>query len=449
MQEALKRIDDLHRVGRFQDAAIICRKLIIDNPHDWRPISLLGTIYAEQGWDNAAAMVMLTKAVEMSESKAPEPLTALGTILRRTEHYEAARYCYDTALVIAPDEPFILRGLAGWHVNQGIPKQGIPIARQAVATNHGDSYYHANNALSLLLLEDGQWEEGFRLYRERWKLPGYHVRDYGNAPRWNGKPVKKLALHAEQGLGDEIMFGTVIAEIKPLIGELRVEVNERLVTLLERSWGVKCCPTHEAMGEGAFMPDKWDRLADVFGSRRKKPSDCPGTPYLKADPIRVASYRERLKATGEGPYIGLAWLGGAPETHARVRRAPKPLWLDLRQSLPGTAISLQYSEEGAADAKAWGLPHWPAALTDMEEFAALVMALDLTISSPQTAVHFAGALGKECWVASPAKGSWPFRASGETMAVYNSVKLFWQDGEDWKPAFDRIKSAATVLPMVA
>lgn len=438
----LERCEQLHAEGKFEEEAKILQRLIIDHPNDWRPLYFHGTLFAETGSDDAVALTLLTKAVEMSRG-AVEPLTALGTIHRRLQNIPAARYAYEKALEQAPDHLLILTGYAGSYVNMGNPKEGIKWARKAAVPSNLN-YYHAANSLAIMLLEDGQWEEGFKLYRTRAELPKYDVRHYGDTPRWDGKPVEKLAIHAEQGLGDEIMFASVIPEIRASCEQLALECAPRLCSLLERSFGIPCYPNHRAVWDSGFKPHAWERLADAFGSRRPTPQSCPGTAYLKPDPIRVESYRARLRATGEGPYVGLAWLGGTAETHEKVRRAPKPLWLDLRQSLAGTAVSLQYGAEGQADAAAWGLPHWQAAIDDMEEFAALIEALDLVICSPQTATHFAGALGKECWVASPSKGSWPFMASGETMAAYGSVKLFWQSKADWGPVFAKMKRAIEV-----
>jgi len=440
LKDILARIEQLHANREYEEESKLLQQLLIDHPNDWRPYYGHGTLYAETGSDDAVALVLLNKAVELSKGQAPEPLNALATMHRRLENIGQAKFYYEKALALSPNEPIILTGMAGVHVNQGNPKEGIKWAKKALDVPNPNAL-HAINSLSLMLLEDGQWEDGFRLYRERAGLPRYDVRNYGDTPRWDGKPIPSLILHAEQGLGDEIMFASVIPEIKPMVEDLRLECAPRLIKLFERSFGIPCYGTHKEVWESGFRPAAWDRLADVFGSNRPTPHSCPGTPYLKADPVLVESYRARLKAVGEGPYCGLAWLGGTRETHARARRAPKELWLDLRQSLPGTAVSLQYGPEGAEDARAWGLPHWQASIDDMDEFAALVAALDLVICSPQTVTHFAGALGKDCWVASPSRGSWPFMASEETMMAYHAVKLYWQPKDDWTPVFGRMKRA--------
>ena len=101
---------------------------------------------------------------------------------------------------------------------------------------------------------------------------------------------------------------------------------------------------------------------------------------------------------------------------------------------------MQYSEDGAWQAGLFGLTHWQAAIDDMDEFAALIAALDLSITSPQTATHFAGAMGKECWVPCPSRSSWAFRNGGDRMVFYRSVRLIRQTGIDWKPVFEAMEA---------
>jgi hypothetical protein len=50
------------------------------------------------------------------------------------------------------------------------------------------------------------------------------------------KPVKKLAIHGEQGLGDEILFLTCLAQLKDRAEEIEIEVAPRLVKLIQHSF---------------------------------------------------------------------------------------------------------------------------------------------------------------------------------------------------------------------
>jgi hypothetical protein len=77
-------------------------------------------------------------------------------------------------------------------------------------------------------------------------------------------------------------------------------------------------------------------------------------------------------------------------------------------------------------------------IDDLDEFAALIMALDAVVSSPQTAIHMAGALGKTCLVPMSNKPAWRYQMFGP-MPWYGSVNLIRQNGDDWADVFDRVK----------
>ena len=54
---------------------------------------------------------------------------------------------------------------------------------------------------------DGAFEEGWREYEWRRRIPEIGVRSF-DAPPWDGAPLKgkTLLIHAEQGLGDALQF---------------------------------------------------------------------------------------------------------------------------------------------------------------------------------------------------------------------------------------------------
>ena len=431
--EALKGVQSLYAAGHRPRALEIVKELATKFPDEPMPTYMLSSWLLEDGQDHLA--IPLLRFVATLAPDNPEVWANLGGLFKKTEHRDKAIECYDKALAIDPNFPAALKGMAGACVNQGDPERGIIYARRALQF-HGPHEPSARNDLALLLLESGQWEEGFREYRRRVELPMFHVRDYGIAPRWDGKEkVGTLAVHPEQGLGDEILFASCLPDLMPFAGKIVAECNDRLLTLFRRSFpDVAWFGTHEELMASGIRIDAWERLGDLPGRFRKKPADCPGTPFLKADPAKVAGYRARLEALGAGPHIGFAWLGGTSATHRLDRRAPRSMWAELIHRAPGVKVSLQYGPEAAKHAAEWGLHHWPAAIDDLDEFAALIMALDVVVSSPQTAVHFAGALGKPCIVAQSSKPSWGFQLSGP-MPWYRSVELVRQQGDDWMQVF--------------
>ena len=65
---------------------------------------------------------------------------------------------------------------------------------------------------------------------------------------------------------------------------------------------------------------------------------------------------------------------------------------------------------------------------DLDNTLALIENLDLVVSVATSAVHLAGAIGKECWCLTPKLCNWRFGLDGPTMPFHESLKLYRQDG---------------------
>lgn len=442
LTEALKTAHQLYGAGHRPQALEIVKELACRFPDEPMPVYMLACWLFEDGQDHLA-IPMLRDAASLAPDNA-EIWVNLGGIYKKNEHRAKAIECYQRALRLEPDFPAALKGMAGTYVNQGNPEPGIAFARRALRFE-GPHQAASRNDLALLLLESGKWEDGFREYRHRSDLPMFHVRDYGNVPRWDGKKVGTLAVHAEQGLGDEIMFASCLADLVPFADRIVGECNARVLPLFRRSFPqIMWFASHEDVMASGVKIDAWERMGDLPGWFRKSPSDCPGTPFLKADPAKVAGYRARLQALGEGPYIGFAWLGGTSGTHRMDRRAPRLMWSELVSRAKGVKVSLQYGEDGARHAAEWGLHHWQPMIDDLDECAALIMALDVVVSSPQTVIHISGALGQRCIVPMSSKPAWRYQMSGP-MPWYGSVDLVRQKGDDWSSVFRVIDASLADL----
>lgn len=413
-----ERGKQLHDEGKFNEALELWDRVAGNMPDN--PIAHFGmaSSLAQMGFDGAATCIL-------RHSVAVQPKVAdnwyyLGQCLRRQQYTEAARHCYDEALKLECHESLLVHiytGYAGSYVNMGSPKEGLKWIDRALDLN--PAFGHALNAKALLLLEDEQYEAGWKLYQQRWKLPGYLVRDYPGIEQWDGEQADMLIIHAEQGLGDEILFASCVNSLKAFSPKILGECQGRLIELFRRSFPhVTWFPTPESLRASneyaAADPvhSAWFRMGDLLGLFGPRPK-----PFLKADPVKVAGYKARLKELGPAPYVGFSWKGGSPETHEKVRNAPKDRWRGLISKCKGTAVSIQYGP-----GEKLGLPHWQCAIDDLDEFAALIAALDLVVSCCGASVHFAGGLGVPCWAAVPKECAW--RYAGEKMRWYDSVKMY-------------------------
>jgi tetratricopeptide (TPR) repeat protein len=410
----------LYESGDIEGSARIYEEVVARQPTNWFALYALGSIYSQAG-RNGIAIPLLQRSLE-ENPRQPECLNNLAVSLRVEGHEEAADSMYALALKHDPENHETWCNRAGAHINNGDPEKCIEYAEKSLSIkpDYAQALYHK----AMGLLELGRYEEGFDLYQYRTKIKEYTPRTY-TWKRWEGEPVKRLLIHGEQGIGDEILFMGFFNRIQA--EEIVIECTPKLKTLFERSFNCQCVTSEEeAMQLGEFdavvaMGDL-PRLCGIFPDGEK---------YLVPDAQKVAYYREKAWTR---PLIGLSWFGGLKKTHTHLRNASPELW----KTIAGySCTSLQYgvAREGA---RILNIPDWQPEEDDIDDRAALIAACDLVISVCNTTIHMAGALGVPCWVLVPSKPAWRYGMSGDTLPWYKSVKLYRQvDG--WEETFKQVE----------
>ncbi|MGH6631381.1 MAG: glycosyltransferase family 9 protein, partial [Burkholderiales bacterium] len=307
-----------------------------------------------------------------------------------------------------------------------------------------------HRALARLLLGD---------YRHGWE--NYELRqlnrDYPRRPEiypcWDGSPLtgRTLLLYREQGLGDEIMFASCLPQVIAMAEHCVVECEPRLLGIFRRSF--PGATVYASTPDGSLPPDISGRGIDVAvpaGSvprfLRRNLAEFPRHDgYLKADPQRVARWRERLARLGPGLNVGVSWTGGVRKTRRALRSIALEHWLPILRTPGARFVSLQYTADAGSAVAALReqqgvqVEHWPEAIDDFEETAALTCALDLVISVCTAVIHLGGALGRPVWVMAPYSPEWRYGFSGDTMPWYPSVKVFRQPAfGEWNPVISSV-----------
>ena len=264
-------------------------------------------------------------------------------------------------------------------------------------------------------------------------------------PQWKGEPLegKSILVLAEQGLGDQVMFASCLPDLLAL-GPARVvvEVVKRVAPTIARSFPqCEIVPTKQDAGlewvRDIGDMDYFVPIGDLPSQFRRTRADFPDRrSYLVADEGRVAHWRGKLAALGPRPKIGVSWKGGTERTRTVLRTMGPALLAELQSAVDADWVCLQYGDvtQGLEEAAAAGLKlhYWKDAIDNLDEFAALVSALDLVVTVCNTTVHYAGAVGKDVWVMSPKVPEWRYGLRFESMPWYPSSRMFRQreDG-DW------------------
>jgi tetratricopeptide (TPR) repeat protein len=291
----------------------------------------------------------------------------------------------------------------------------------------------------------GRFKEGLELYDARWERSSQDRRWDIPVPEWDGRPQgeRPLVVYSEQGIGDYVMFGILFSGLRDLAGSLVIEVNLRMHRLFRRAF-----PDFRLV-DRRELPASWDhsRIGAKTGMGdllRLLDADIENLPnregYLVPDPEQARALRRKYRALFPGKrLVGISWRSGSRDS-ATIRSIDLALLEPVLRDPDCAFISLQYGDNtrDLADLKAQtGIDvHWDRdvdPLGDMDPFAAQIAALDLVISVDNSTVHFAGALGKPCWVLLPVNSDWRWLMDRPKSLWYQSLDLMrLERGQGWE-----------------
>lgn len=418
--------------GRQDEAIEILKPAILVAPNEPMLWNTMGTVVGERG-DLATSLVFFEEAMRL------EPGIA------------KARYNRGNARLALGDVDGALAD-----VEHAMTETADPPERQMML------FMRATVLLALGRLKEG-WDE----YESRLN---FHFADAPifpfQAPRWEpGAEIagKRLLAIGEQGLGDEILFANVLADVTRDLGpdgKLCIAVEQRLVPLFKRSFPeAEVGPHGTGSYEGRTVRaapfvsdleplDLWTPMASLMRGYRDDIAKYPkAAGFLTPDPERVAHWRAELAKAPHGPKVGLLWKS-AVGTNARHRFfSPFKMWEPVLRTPGAVFVNLQYGDceqEIAWARKELGVEIWtPPAIdlkNDLDDVAALTCAIDLTIGFANATMNLAAACGAPTWLVTT-QGAWP-RLGSDHYPWYPQVRVFATEAYgEWEPVMAQISTA--------
>lgn len=420
-------------------------ELLRRDPSNVDAMFIAGTAFMTNGHEGFASILLNAARCATKDPIKLGPIwNNLGYAMQEYQPAEGYR-CFKESLKYGAAPGFTYDNLCSVSHKLGKHEEALQWASQAV--NVDTSY---NRAFPLLSL--GRWREGWEAYSKSagTSLRPKTERDYG-LPRWDGKSEGRVIVHGEQGVGDEIMFMSML----PSGFDGVIECNPRTAELFARSF-----PGAKVYGTllNNFIEWPFEELADwhlemgglgeFFGQEPFRRSS-----FLVADHARCAGWDAWLGAMApRGLRVGIAWTGGTWSTGRQQRSIPFEVIAGLIKAHPDiTFVNLEY-EDRKAELKDFPQvlnPYWATKKgADLDDLAALVSSLDLVITATNSTVDLCGALGVPCWALVDAHPQWRYStAAGEgEMWFYNSVRTFRQqtgDSGTWNRVIGSVNRALT------
>lgn len=478
-----------HQAGNLEAARRAYEAVLGMAPDQTDALHLLGVL-CDQCGDHARAIDLIGRAIALAPQHA-DFHGNLGTALLALQRKEEAESAYRKAVSLDPHHAEGHYNLANLLRQRGETGQAKQHFEKTLSLQ--PDHRQALNNLAMLLWEDdgneaaaaeqfgrllrlapdwpdahmnyglfrlacGDYPAGWSEYEWRWKSDAYPERDWGlGLPRWDGVPLGTggLLLWGEQGIGDQILHGTMIADAVRRSGtKVSVAVDPRLVDLLSRSLaagGVQVVERGRPVDAVAQCP---------FGSLgfwlRRSGADFTGRgTYLEADPARRETLRARyLKQAPAGSrLIGLSWRSGNRSIGQEKSIPLTDLLPALR--LPGILwVNLQYGDcaEELAFLRGQGIAVIDDdaidRFRDIDGLAAQTAAMDAVVTVSNTTAHVAGALGIPCHLML-ARGRgrlWYWPPAGRDTGWYDGVRIIRQDRPGtWTQAADELRAELGII----
>jgi tetratricopeptide (TPR) repeat protein len=484
LAQTLSQAAQLRASGKNQEALAAldaCRKQGESSPALWQ---MMGEAFAALGLPDGEEKILseglkqypddpdLTHALAHTYYRANRPAEGLAllapftdkkdcpdeirvtqaSLLRALGHTEEAQKIFENVLLRHPRYAPALSNLAGIFLDQRAYKRAILLFEQALAQDKTNSHIATQLAQACFRARDLQ--KGWQHYEARFGLKENDphatamLRPF-TQPLWQGEKLdadKPLLLWAEQGIGEEILYASMLHDAQVCAAKITVECEARLVPLFARSFpGVsfiaRTTPPDEQLSR-AVCQAPLGHLGTLF---RPRFEDFPiKPPYLKADPQKTAEIRARYtevkKGRGlAGMNIGVSWRS-KPLRHGDPKSTKLSAWAPLLKNSPHLFVSLQHETAPEDFSTAPGIYEDKniSQKLSLDDFAAQTAAMDAVITVSNTTAHMAGALGIEGAVLLPAARGlmWHWFDSMEGSPWYPSLTLLRQktDG-DWTDVF--------------
>jgi len=482
----------LREQGKFMEAIEAYQQAIRIQPNHADAYNNLGTVFINQNRIDDA-IEAYQQAIQIQPNQG-EAYYNLGNALHRQEKLEEAIEAYQQAIQIQPNHADAYNNLGVVLIDHEKLRESVQIYQKTleIQPNYADAYNNLGNALreqgkleesirifqkaiyiqpnhaeahnnlAMTLLLKGDFKNGWKQYEWRRQCDNFpfEKRDFSQ-PFWEGTDPKdkSILVWTEQGIGDEIMFSSILPDLLNRNANVIVESDTRMVSLFQRSFPKIRFIPRQNPPNSQLLNTTMDYQTPIGSLGKWFRTDNNSfilnrNTYLYACPKKTSEIRKKYQELAkEKILIGISWKSTGIDQRQTYSKKKKSTLLEHWQPVLAQRncyfINLQYGnvkQELNEFQKHNNLKiHQDEeidSLSSLDDFAAQISALDLVISTSNTTVHLAGALGKQVWTLLPHIPDWRWTLEREDTLWYPKMRLFRQHRiGDWSDVFQQVKSA--------
>ena len=325
-----------HKKNQLEDASLIYHEVLKNDPKNAIALQLYGVL-ASQVKKYQLSVALLSQAISIDPNYI-EALNNRGVVFKELRRFDEALVDFDKAISLDSKYAEVLNNRSIVYRELGRFDEAIKDLNKAISLKadfekaynsrgniqkdlqhydlamedfnraiqldpeYVDAYW--NKALCMLHL--GDFGSGWPLYEWRWKrdksISGEPITT--TKPMWSGESDKTIFLWSEQGVGDEIMFASLVPELQQTSMHVILHCDKRLVPLFKRSFmgNISFCNDRDTVDENSYdfhipMGSLPLILRPTLSSFKKGSQAYLKCQQSKADALRFVAAQAREKQT--------------------------------------------------------------------------------------------------------------------------------------------------------
>ena len=405
------------------------------------------------------------KALEL-KPESSQIYSQLGNIDFKLNRFDTALSFYDKAISLNPEDPaaLIIKGVFFKKIKRLDLAKIVYLRLLDFSENIG-----VINDASIFFLNQKFFSIGWNAYANRINTPlpiWKFFLDLTNelskySLKWEGQlNCESLLIIGDQGIGDQIIYLSMLKELSKKVKKITVLINHKLVTLFERSFkNISFIPINNSCDlktlSGISNFEYFILAGDLGRFLRGSIQSFQNQPnsYLEADIHKAARFRSKFKTTKL--VCGISWasqgtsdkgLMHMDQAHAASKTVFLSDLMPIFSKADLTYVNLQYGDvkdEILHFKNNFGVEILDSDndnYNDVDGLASLIQSCDFVITTSNVTAHIAGALGKTTFVLVNPEMLWYWH-NENVSSWYPSVNIFQkEENGDWKSAIAKMTS---------
>ena len=439
-----------YKLNKIKESLDICTSLLKQSEDNFKVLNILGLChFAKKNYKKAESIFL--KGLEIDTNFIPL-LNSLGRLYHEVRESNKAEKIFLKALAIQPEAYQTINNTAGYYLEEGEYDKSIKYYKKAIELNPKNAviinniakaYLSLNNTnlaeyfcsealkidknkdetkktFSLISFRKLDFKKAWKFFDGRLRLSDFSSKNesliYVKNKLFNGSTLDnnaKILVLREQGVGDEILYGSMYPDLLEKNQNVTFECDERLIPLFQYSLNQNNKDKFTKLGNISNHEDKLKIYDFVIyaGSLgkffRNDINLFPKTSYLNVEQEFINEAKNKVARLKNRFNIGISWKS-FKNRYAREKSLELEELINIFKTPNCNFINIQYgdvNEEINNFSSKYKIEI--TTIKDLDLYknlvsvAGLLKNLDLFITVSNSTAHLAGALGVKTLLIKP------------------------------------------------